>query len=138
MTKGVEERIPPARGNSAGGKGKTVLFAEEERVERDGFGQRHADDALDENLRRGTGIAADGFGGLEADESDADGGAEAAEASLDAARDFSECVDHDGLYFCWLECRRPRAWHGPDGKGRRIVNAPSRGHPRGGHLRGCR
>ena len=52
--------------------------AQEERVERDGFGECHADDALHENFRGGTRIATDGFGGLEADEPDPDGGAEAA------------------------------------------------------------
>ena len=44
------------------------LLAHEERVEGDGLRECHADDALDEDLRRGAGIAADGFGGLQADE----------------------------------------------------------------------
>src|ERR1019366_6180732 len=70
-------------------------------VERDGFSERHTDDALHEDFRGGTGIAADGFGGLEADESDANGGAEAAEAALDAAGDFSDGLDHDVYLFCW-------------------------------------
>ena len=40
----------------------------------------------------GAGIAADGFRGLEADETDADGGAKAAEAALDASCDFSDVL----------------------------------------------
>ncbi len=45
---------------------------------------------LDQDLRVGAGIAADGFRSLEADEAHADSGAKAAEAALDASCDFSE------------------------------------------------
>jgi hypothetical protein len=60
-------------------------MSDEERVERDGLGEGHSDEALDKDLSRGARIAADGFCGLEADESDADGGAKAAETTLDVA-----------------------------------------------------
>ena len=76
-------------------RARTAL--EEECVERDGLGERHADDGLYENFGGGTRIAAHGFGGLEADKPYSDGGAEAAETALNAASDFSECVDHDGI-----------------------------------------
>jgi len=68
----------------------TELATEEQRVERDGFGERHADDALHENFRGGSGIATDGFSGFEADEAYANGSAETAEAALNAAGDFGE------------------------------------------------
>ena len=69
-------------------------MTEEQRVERDGFGESHADDALHEDLRGGARIAADGFSGFEADEAYADRGAEAAETALNGAGDFSEEVNH--------------------------------------------
>lgn len=70
------------------------LLTEEQGVERDGFGQRHADDGLDEDFAGSAGIAADAFNGLGSDETDADGGGETAEGALDAAGDFSDDWDH--------------------------------------------
>src|SRR5688572_7883093 len=72
------------------------LLAEEQRVERDRFGQSHADDGLNEDFAGCTGIAADALDGLGADESDANGGREAAERALYAAGDFSDDWDHGG------------------------------------------
>ena len=93
------------------------LLAEEERVERDSFSQRHADDGLDEDLARRTWIAADAFDGLGADQTDTNGRREATESALDAAAYFSDDGDHVILLCCWLDCRRAHAWHAPGGKG---------------------
>jgi hypothetical protein len=76
------------------------LFAHEQRVERDGFRQGHSKNALNENLDRRAGIAANSFDSLGADKTDAEGGAEAAERSLNASSDFSEYVH--GIVIVWL------------------------------------
>src|SRR5581483_1287409 len=67
----AEEGWPRPSGERGG---RTRLLDEEDRVERDGLGERHADDGLDENLAGRAGIAADALDGLGADETDADGG----------------------------------------------------------------
>jgi hypothetical protein len=83
------------------------LLAEKQRVERDGFSQRHADNGLDEDGGRGAGIAADGFSGFEADKAYADCSAQAAEAALDASCDISYNVDHDVCFFVgWMTAVR--------------------------------
>src|SRR5688572_10161914 len=74
--------------------GAEGLLAEEQRVEGDGFGERHADDGLNEDLAGSAGIASDALDGLGADETDTDGGGEAAEGALNAAGDFSDDWDH--------------------------------------------
>jgi anaerobic selenocysteine-containing dehydrogenase len=66
----------------------------------------HADDALHEDLGGSAGVAADGLRGLEADETHANGGAEAAEAALNATGDFSELVDHDVCVVGWISAVR--------------------------------
>ena len=71
-----------------------LLATEEQGVEGHGFGQGHADDGLHEDFSGCTGVAADAFDGFGSDETDANGGGETAEGSLNASRDFSE-VDHD-------------------------------------------
>jgi hypothetical protein len=60
------------------------LVSEEQGVERHGFGEGHAENADDEDFAESVGIAADGFSGFVADKTHAEGGAEAAEAALDA------------------------------------------------------
>jgi hypothetical protein len=83
------------------------LLAKEQRVERDGFSQCHADDGLDQNRGRGPGIAADGFSGFEADKAYADCSAQAAEAALNASCEFSDNVDHDVCFFVgWMTAVR--------------------------------
>ena len=90
-----------------GAEMRRELLAEEQRVEGDRFSQRHANDGLDQNRRRGTGIAADGFGGFEADKAHADGGAQTAEAALDASCEFSDNVYHDGWFLVgWMTAVR--------------------------------
>lgn len=69
------------------------------------FGQRHADDGLNEDLGGSAGVAADGFSGLEADKADTEGGAEHAETDGDVAgnasggsRDFSS---EEEVHWMW-------------------------------------
>ena len=69
-------------------------MSEEECVEGYGFGKGHSEDGLDKNLAEGSWITADGFGGFEANEADANGCAEAAEAALDTSGDFSDGEVH--------------------------------------------
>ena len=66
------------------------LLREEEREDAETFGERHTDDGLDEDLAGRAGVAADGFGGLLADETDADGAAEETEGAGDVTSEFSE------------------------------------------------
>ena len=68
------------------------LLREEDRVERDGFGESHAQDGLDEDLAGRVGIATHGLDGLGADETHADGGGEAASGGREGTGDFSD--DH--------------------------------------------
>ena len=75
---GGEAGTPPVRNNCLG---------EEERENAETFGERHTDDGLDKDLAGSAGIAADGFGGLLADETDADGGAEETKGAGDVASD---------------------------------------------------
>ena len=82
-------------------RGKRLL-GKEQRENAETFGERHTDDGLNEDFARGAGIAADGFGGFGADQTDADGGAEETECASDIARNadcsgFSE--DRHGGYF---------------------------------------
>jgi hypothetical protein len=84
-----------------------LRLAEEQRVERDGFSQCHTDNGLDKNRSRGTGIAADGFSGFEADKAYANCSAQAAEAALKASCEFSDNVYHDGWFFVgWMTAVR--------------------------------
>ena len=62
------------------GPAREDLSAEEQSVERDRFGQSHADDGLHEDFAGGTGITTDAFNGFGSDETDADGGRKASEA----------------------------------------------------------
>ena len=79
------------------------FFTEEQSVEGDGFSERHADDGLDEDFDRSARIAADGFDGFGADETDAKGGTETAEGALDATGDISDNeVVHVLVGFCFL------------------------------------
>ena len=71
-----------------------LLATEEQGVERNGFGQGHADDGLDEDFSGCAGVAADTFDGFGSDQTDANGGGQTAEGSLNAPGDFSD-VDHD-------------------------------------------
>src|SRR5436190_24323422 len=71
---------------------KAELFDEDERTNAQAFGERHADDGLDENLARSSGIAANGFSGFEADETDAQRAAEETERGADVALEFSDDV----------------------------------------------
>ena len=81
------------------------------------FGERHTDDGLDEDLAGSAGIAADGFGGFVADETDAEGGAEKTECAGDVASDFSEEDGHGGgWFFVGCSCRRAHAKHAPGDK----------------------
>lgn len=74
---------------------KAKLLAHEKRVERDRFGEGHAKDALDKDFSESAGITANRFGSFESDETDANGGTEAAKAALNAASHFSEYCEHD-------------------------------------------
>jgi len=74
-------------------RSNAVLTTEEQSVERNGFGQCHTDDGLNEDFARSTGIAADALNGLGTDETYANGGCKTAERALDAPCDFSD-VDH--------------------------------------------
>lgn len=94
------------------------LLSEEQREHAETFSEGHTDDGLHEDLGSGTGIATDGFGGLGADEADADGGAEETEGAGDVASDFSE---DDGVHvvdvFLVAVAAVRTLWHAPDGKG---------------------
>ena len=81
------------------------LLREEDRVERDGFGESHAQDGLDEDLAGGVGITTHGLDGLGADEAYADGGGEAAGGGREGTGDFSD--DHVVwfLVFPWRAAR---------------------------------
>lgn len=96
------------------------LLAEEKRVERDRFSQRHTDDGLDENLAGGTWIAADALDGLGANETDADGRRDATERTLDGTCDFSDDLDHDVWMLLLGVPPSALFWHGPDGRVSRI------------------
>lgn len=70
---------------------------EEEGVERHSFSQCHPDDGLNEDFTGGSGVAADRFNSLGANHAYADGGCEAAEATLNWAkvtRDLCKDFDH--------------------------------------------
>ena len=71
-----------------------LRFGEKQRENAEAFRERHADDGLDEDLAGSAGVTTDGLGGLLADETDADGGAEETERAGDVARDFSEDDGH--------------------------------------------
>ncbi len=114
----AERGAAPRAGRGVAGES---LFAEEESVEGDGLGQRHADDGLDEDLARGTRVAPDRFNGLGADKTHANGGGDAAQAPLnitEVATDFSEELDHVmvGVYG-WLHGVRALLGTVPPGKG---------------------
>ena len=81
-------------GSTPPGRRLRVGLREEEREDAETFGERHADDGLDENLAGSAGVATDGFSGLLADETDADGGTEETERAGDVASDFSD----DGIH----------------------------------------
>src|SRR5690349_892007 len=97
-------------------RASAVLTTEEQCVKRNGFGQCHTDDGLNEDFARCTGIAADALNGFGADETYANGGGETAERALDAPCDFSD-VDHV-IYSCdgWLDFRRAHVSTLPTGK----------------------
>src|ERR1051326_8426301 len=102
------EKIGRAGKSPARGDGETRLLHEEDRIERDGFGERHADDGLDEDFAGSAGIAANAFNGLGADETDADGGGEAAERDVNTAGHFREGEVHgDMCCYCWLDFPSP-------------------------------
>jgi hypothetical protein len=65
------------------------LVAEIEGVERHGFGERHAENAHDEDFAESGGIAANGFNGFVADETYAESSTQAAEAALETEVDFA-------------------------------------------------
>jgi len=98
------------RGHAGGGPAAwqvtTRLFlAEEQRVERDRFGQRHTEDGLNEDLAGRAGIAADGLDGLGADHRYADGGGDASESTLNITSDFCNDVDHVVIFLVgWPPC----------------------------------
>ena len=108
------------------------LLREEDRVERDGFGESHAQDGLDEDLTGSIRIATHGFDGLGANETHADSGSETAGSGREGTSDFSD--DHVVLFlvFSWLAAGGFPACHAPR---KRKVSGRA---PRRGHLRGCR
>src|SRR5215813_12198703 len=67
-----------------------LLSAEEQRVEHDGFRQRHAEHGQRDHLAERAGIAPDRLGGFHADKSHADGRTQTGQADLDAAAHFSQ------------------------------------------------
>jgi hypothetical protein len=81
-------------------RGDKQLLAEEQRVEGNGFGQRHTDDGLNEDLAGCAWVTADSFDGLGADEAYANGGGETAERALNATTDFCDGEGHDDG---WME-----------------------------------
>ncbi len=87
---------------AAGRRRRESLLAEEQRVERDRFRQGHADDGLDEDLPRRTGVATDALDGLRADKAYANCGGETAEGALDAAGHFSDNCDHGVYLVGWI------------------------------------
>lgn len=117
---------------------KTKLLGEEQREHAETFSEGHADDGLHEDLGRGAGIAANGFSGLGADHTDADGGAEKTESGGDVAVDFSEDGGHVVDVFLVAVAAVRTLWHAPDGKVK-INDVIRRGRPRDrGHRRDCR
>lgn len=81
------------------------LFRREEECENaETFGERHSDDGLNEHFARGSGIAANRFGGFEADKADAESGAKQTESAGHIAIDFSDREVHvDGVWLCcWI------------------------------------
>ena len=90
------------------------LLGEEDRVERDGFGESHAQDGLDEDLAGRVGIATHGLDGLGTDETHADGGGETAGGGREGTSDFSD--DHVVvlfLVFPWRAAGGLPAGHAP-------------------------
>src|SRR5689334_18164740 len=86
------------------------LLAEEQGEEHDAFCEGGAQNGLDQDLRGRAGIAPDRFRSLHTDQTDADGRAEGAKATLDAASDLCERSDDAHLMFpvCLLVPSRPR------------------------------
>lgn len=122
-------------------KTRNRLLREEERENAETFGKRHSDDGLDEDLAGGGRIAADRFSGLEADQTDADGGAEETKRTGNIALQFSEEGDHGWLFlFCgWKTAVRTRGTL-PAEKRINGVPRPRRAchHGRGHRPHGCR
>lgn len=94
MAGGIAGKRKGPRGFKTTTRPKTKLLGEEQREHAETFGEGHTDDGLHEDLGRGAGIAADGFGGFGADHTDADGGAEKTESGGEVAVDFSEDGGH--------------------------------------------
>ena len=95
------------------------LLGEEQRENAETFGERHADDGLDEDFAGRAGIAADGLGGLVADHADADGAAEETESAGNVAGHAGGFCEEEvhvlvGGFGCG--CRRAHARYAPGGK----------------------
>ena len=71
-------------------EGLAALESENEGVNGDSFGERHADNGDHENVAEGTGVAAHGLGGGEAGQTDADAGAGTGDAEGEGTVDGSE------------------------------------------------
>jgi hypothetical protein len=109
------------QGGSAANRAAEQTLRQEQRENAEAFGERHSDNGLNEYFAGCAGIAADGFCGFEADEADAESGAEQAKCSGDIASDSSgsrgnlgEEVNHVGFFLllldpsCALEVRSRR------------------------------
>ena len=84
------------------------MGSEEQRVKRNGFGQGHADDGLNEDFTGSAGVAANGLNGLCADKTYAESGAQTAERALNAAGQFCDNSVHDDIS-SWWDFRRAHA-----------------------------
>src|SRR5688500_9027127 len=82
-----------------GGATGTGLLDEEHGENAEAFGECHAENRLNEDLRRSAGITTDGLGGLHADKTDADGRRDEGTGDADVAGEFCEHWDHGGFFF---------------------------------------
>src|SRR2546425_2508701 len=80
------------------------LFHHEERVEDDGFSQRHTEHRQGDYFSERAGIAPDRFGRFHAHEPHADGGTQSAQADVNAAAQFRQHWRYHNFPFsmCWL------------------------------------
>src|SRR5436190_15308404 len=92
-----ENRRPPAR-PPVSGKVLAALEGEHERVNGDGFRQRHADDGDHENVTEGTRIAAHGLRRPEAHETDTDTGAGTGDAEREGTVEVARSGHFSGFF----------------------------------------
>src|ERR1700678_2078134 len=90
---------------------KGLFPSQEDRVEHDGLGERHAKNGDGDHFAERAGIASHRFGGLHAHQSYADGRTQTGQADLDAASHFCQhrrYHNYLSLRFCFCVRRPPQ------------------------------